>query len=1006
MAGSISLPCRSIMQRNNTDEQTDFRSLWRRGHARTTGLIVAAGIALLCIGLVGWFIVRAPEQAAIPEVEPAIPDLPETASQPGTKGRSQLDAMGTNSGPFMQFADRRDPTRIAGEITAERAEPLEGRRYRLDAPRAWSFLRDGRTLFIEAKTARASFAESGAKGRPEEATLEGDVTIRLFARKSDESRPDPARDAALFTARTDELRYDGTLGRLVIPSEMDIRGERINFSGADITLLFNEADERIDSLKIAKTRLIEFTPERRTAGPSADQTAAAATRGSGSTQQTAASNPVSADEAKSVEYGFTAAGEVSILQGSKRVTGDVLSGRFRTIDNRLPDRVFQTTSMHRSADRLASRNMAIPGLAMFSVGSAVTRERVEPMEEPVKIAFTGPFELVPLATPSPELEGEDAHVRVIANAGGFVVATDEETRAMVKAVAIEYGAVRQRIALKGDESRALVLNVPGEGVLHAQDVRVDLRAGAARISGAGRLERATNGGEDDFAAIAWTDEVSIDFIPARVDSELKIKRAEFVGAVAATEKNGSLGADRVIAEFDPQATGTGFNRAQLLGAARASGNAGDSLSADRIDVRFAQGKSVGDIVPRRLDAQGSVVGVRRKETFRAGSLGADLMMDDQGKNIVSHAEANEGIEYSNSDGIRASAPRMSADPVAGFVELVGEGAQVAKDSTRMKGSRILLFADERRIEVPGAGEFAHAEPGKDGSLASNATISWTDSMTFNDGLGRAECIGDTRSVLTKGDVERSTLDAQRVTLLLETTDDNKAGGADIRSSRKVTRVEALGGYAPVKVEARRYEAGKPEELSQLLYLESAKVIAFGVEGMIEVPQEGKLLAVDRRPSKSDAGRGSLENSGRGDALFRWKKSLTLDRSKGELRMSGEVQLDHRTLADGSRVRLECDTLTAFTESMTQAVDKAGIGQLRKAVATGKVWMRGMGRELTAAEVAYDAGRSLVTASGGLNSKVNVVDTKTGSPFAARWLNWELNTGRVEALSTDPMIVPR
>jgi hypothetical protein len=992
------------MQRFTSDEHPIFQALQRRGHARTTGLIVAAGIALLCIGVVGWFIVRAPEQSSTPQAEPAIPDLPVTANQPGAKRGSQLDAMGSNSGPFMQFADRRDPTRVAGEITAERAEPLEGRRYRLDSPRAWSFLRDGRTLYIEANTARASFAESGAKGRPEEATLEGDVTIRLFGRKSDASRPDPARDEALFIARTEELRYDGTLGRLVIPAEMNIRGERINFSGTDITLLFNEADERIDSLKITKTDKIEFIPSPPSTRKNAD--ASANVDGSSLNHATPAANAALGSESKTVEYAFSAGGEVSISQGTRRVTGDVLSGRFRTIDNRLPDRVFQTSSVRPAPSRISTRNIALPGIAMLPGVVLAADSRVEPAPQLVKISFTGAFELVPLSTPSAELEGEDAHVRVSANAGGFVVATDEDTRATVKAVAIEYGAVRQRIALFGDESRALVVNVPGQGILHAQDVRVDARAGVAKISGAGRLERATGEGAQDIAAIAWTDEVTLDFIPAVTESDVKIKRAEFIGAVLANDTSGSFGADRVIADFDPQATNTGFNGARLIGAAKASNSDGDSLSADRIDVRFAQGKSAGEIAPRRLDAQGSVVGVRKNETFRAGSLVADLMTDDQGETVVAHAEANAGIEYSNSDGMQAVAPRMIADPVAGFVELSGEGARVSKDSTRMSGSRIRLFADERRVEVPGAGEFAHTEPGKNGAPPSNATISWTGSMTFNDGLGRAECVGGTRAVLMKGDIERSTLDADRVTVLLESTQQTPGEATDIRSSRKVTRVEALGGDSPVKVETRRYEAGKPEELAQLLYLESAKVIALGVEGMIEVPQEGKLLAVDRRPSNSQAVKGSLESSGRGDALFRWKKSLLLDRAKGELRMTGDVQLDHRTLADGSRVRLECDALTAFTESMTQVADDSGVGQLRKVVATGKVWMRGMGRELTAAEVAYDAARALVTAAGGANSKVNVVDTKTGSPFAARWLNWELNSGRVEALSADPMIVPR
>ncbi|MFZ4575644.1 MAG: hypothetical protein ACOYN0_14715, partial [Phycisphaerales bacterium] len=232
------------------------------------------------------------------------------------------------------------------------------------------------------------------------------------------------------------------------------------------------------------------------------------------------------------------------------------------------------------------------------------------------------------------------------------------------------------------------------------------------------------------------------------------------------------------------------------------------------------------------------------------------------------------------------------------------------------------------------------------------------------------------------------------------------------TQREVSRVDAYGTDAsalPVKIEVRRYAepAGTPDrKLEQLLYLEGGHVIADVAASTLEVPVAGKLLTVDRRGSAPPNADSTVSDDARGDALFRWTGRLLMDRARGEITMSDTVRLDHRRLSDGTRVELECNQLTARVRAQGAIEDQSGSGQLERAVAQGRVWMRAQGRELTAGEVAYDAPASLVTASGEPGQTVSLIDLKSGSPFSAKWLSWNIATDRFEALQTQPIIVPR
>ncbi len=1002
----------------------------RRAFTRPAGLIAAASITLLFGGIVGWYLWNGAPQERDPlddATPPSIDDIPNAADLPKQPSKSQLDTLGNNSGPFMQFADREDPTRVAGEITADKAQPLEGRRYRLDRPRAWNFLRDGRMVYIEADAGRAAFAEEGAKGRPEEATLEGNVVLKLFAKRPDGSRPNPASDTAIYSATMQELRFDSALGRVTIPGKALIAGSTASFQGSGITVLFSEISERVELLRVDHTDYIEFRPgvarvtHAAPATPLPSNPSVLATLFAIAQTSTAAPNEV--------EYKLTASSEVRIQQAQSSITGEKLEGWLRMVDNQLPDR---TRSMLEPAkpQRKAQPPAPAPGSAATPAAVPAPAEPQPtptpatkpalpipaPTDEPVRITFAGPLEVSPLKATSTELRNNDAFLRITSSTPGGVLATDQTSGALAAGTLLEYGATRRDVAIGSADPFGASLTMPGSGVLIAQRVELSMLSGSARVRGAGLLAQ-----QDPLLttpdlpdrALRWSQSGEFDFVMRDGQLTQQLSRALLVGDVRASDPSGEFSAQQLQAEFAPIGTNsTRIARALLAGNAHAKGKDGSFLDADAIDVKFSQGKSPTDVAPRRIVASGHVSGERAGDSIKTDSLAADLGQDASGATVATFIESRGGLVFRNADGIEAVANTMSADPIAKIVDLSGPDTTITRGESIIAGSHIRLFSDERRMDVLTPGSFTHREPGKDGKPDTHAKVSWWRSMSFNDSLGRVECIGKAHAEILTGEIAKDTVDAERVVVHITDVEVPATDSKPASTSRTVSRVDADGDAAsnrPVKIEVRRYAdnaaPGTERRLEQLLYLEGQRVVADIAASTLSVPVAGKLLTVDRRDETPVPSDKPFSGDARGDALFRWNGSLLMDQKQGQVRMLDSVRLDHRRVTDGSRVELECNALTATILADRPTETTTTSGQLKRAVAEGRVWMRAQGRELTAGEVAYDATGSTVTAAGESGQPVTLMDIKTRSPFAAKWLSWNIATDRFEALQTQPIIVP-
>lgn len=207
-----------------------------------------------------------------------------------------------------------------------------------------------------------------------------------------------------------------------------------------------------------------------------------------------------------------------------------------------------------------------------------------------------------------------------------------------------------------------------------------------------------------------------------------------------------------------------------------------------------------------------------------------------------------------------------------------------------------------------------------------------------------------------------------------------------------------------------------------MYVEGERIIGDNTTGMLTVPAAGRLLSVDAKrgePRAASSGGGDVFTSGAsggGRALFTWKGSLVLERPKGVATLREGVRIVHdREVVVGSgaggggKTELESDMVVAQIAEFGPAaatLDSPFNGSLRTADATGRVWMRTAGREMTADELSYDAVRSIVDAQGNGGRLVQVTGQAGAEPITAAKITWDLTKDRIDAKQVGPVVAPR
>jgi hypothetical protein len=1076
----------------------------RRGVTRA-GLILAVTVLAVFAVVVLVFVARTPSKAtgtpatATSGPAPDIKQLP----QPG----STLSGVNAGGRFFAQMVAKDDPTRLTGEITAERYEPLADQRFKLEKPDGWAFLRNGRTVHLRADTGRTYMPDQSAGARPRDAVLNGHVEIRFFEARPDGKRPNLSTDAPFAIITSEELKYDGELGQVRLPPHFEIVSDAADMTGTDLTVLFDDVDQRLEWMHAAHVDRLVVKPTYKPGGspaPTAPSPAPATQPGELAAAPNAQSatparppNPKTAASTALTFYHVTCETNVRVEQSGRTIDADKLDGWARLEGNTLrpgaivgwngkeaakPAAPLSQTGQLQAAAPAVAPTKAADDQPSDAGAKPQTGQVFQSFDEknPVTITWDGPMDVRPLTEAPGELTYNDVFVRFTSEAESGVRFADPHNGATATGTLLEYGATRRDVALASSQPMTAVITFPGSGVARGQRWEMNLTSGAAHANGRGEivaekgavLPSITNDKPTDDPgptlprSLSWNDQADFRFVmndKHEVTQAISEVRAN--GAATATDGKSSLAGASLIALFTPVSEkASRVQSLQLAGGAYGEDGQGGKLSSDTLDVTFVPtpGKPEQSD-PDVVTARGDVRAQQPKATLASDYLQAHLVRSDESKLVASKVNARDRVVFENTDGVRATAAELEADPIARTARLTGPEVRVSKETTTITGTDVTLWDQEqqRRMKVTGAGTIEHDGPLDDSKEPKadkpkgHAHVSWSHEMTFEDLTGEATCKGDVESIVTKparpndqvGE-ERDTMHADNVHLTFTPAPARKTGADPIlpteepSAQRRLLTVECVGTLADradgeaATVESRRLSAAPPAagqepQVEQLLYLKSARIKADNQKSTLDAPTPGTMLVLDSRAAAEKPANDKAKNKSaampfdtsagaQGTTEFTWRGSMSMDREKGEVHFNEGVGLVHKDQAKGDITQLDCEKLIAHIRETPAKPSKPGgagavgvesfSGELVSADATEAVWMRSGSHQLIADSLHYDAIKKLITAKATGPGPLQVFDAAAdgkGTPsMTAREIMWDLDKDRIDVTRPEPIVSPR
>lgn len=523
----------------------------RAGSTRTAGLAVAAVLSVAFAGLVVFYATRGPRvsNAGLNGQEaPPPPDIKDIAKAAGSSSAFEV-AGGKDQ--RVTFTDRNDPTRIAGELGWNRLEPLEGKRYRLQQPRSFNYMKDGRIVYVRAD--EGMFVIPRQDQEPQSGTLSGNVEIRLYPAMPPGMKIDPDKGVPLLTARMDSIDFDSTTGEMRTASRVVGEGQFGEFAFTGLHVVTNQTDRRVELMEIDRGEKIVLKPRNMRSGggvgapgkskpgtneggPVADATKAPAT----TPPTTNPSTTVAAAPAAPLDEVFYAAAfseDVKVVQGAKEISSDRLRTWTHLIDGKLApgatgdlEKLADSPSS-KSADKDAEKRAATlaptgvqpaavpesaspaetapgsvgtppaPGVApaVPQTGTATPVPTATPAAQPadslasvrsdedVTITWTGPLVLKAEKDRPGELAKDEVSLRFESDLPGGTRFSATDQKASGSATNVEYFATTRRVGLLGDDTTMAVVRSQGAGRVEARSVMIGVATGVVDIPSGGVL---------------------------------------------------------------------------------------------------------------------------------------------------------------------------------------------------------------------------------------------------------------------------------------------------------------------------------------------------------------------------------------------------------------------------------------------------------------------------------------------------------------------------------------
>ncbi len=955
---------------------------------RRVGLTIAALLALGAVGVFVWaMLFRAPASTApvsqagpAPEFDPS-----QVAATPEAENLSDL--IGPTEGAEMLFFDPEDES-LRGQMTFSRLEPQPNGRFFAEEPEAWLLLRNGLTARINAN--ETSFVRPAGGGEPESGRFSGDVRIALHRGRL-ETPEERETSEAVTTLAMDELHFDMTLGQLRTASEVDVEADGLVGAFDGLEVVIDEPARRLAHLSTRGGGWMRQT-EPREAAEEASQ------------REDDEAATINEDQpAQRDYYAARIGGGVLIEAGDRRVAADQLDVWALLLDGALPQD-------------------AISGVISSTAGrprNETNEENTEPEESaPATLRWEGRLVIEP-EDEQPEALAEDAlAARLSSPATGIVEITDPTAGFGATAASVSYAATSRRFSLAGSGGSGVRVRADGIGEASCGRFDVDLTSGVAVMPGPGELRAASDMDRRTERVISWLRGARMDLTTAGGHVDLSgawpLETATFEGGVTAREGEAEAAGETIIASFARSAAGEPeLTRVVVEGAARAVSPGQGRVLGERLTVDFATRAADGQPSPTTVRAEGRALAERGAEGIEAEILTATLGRDPTTDELrIERLDAELDVLVRGDGGEEALADSLTADPLRGTYDLIGEPVTLRRGTTAVTGDSMRIDELQETLTVFGAGELSYRAESDVDSGYRSVTVAWAGTMTFDGVIERAEFVGDCVVIADADDLTRDTLRGERIIVDVKLDDSDGASAESdsaFRRAQVIGEVEETGFGRTAQVESRRYRHDPTSEsgvaLEFLAYLDGPTLIADAATDTLLAPAAGRLLFEDRREGSGDARDGM---STRGTTLFEWEGAARFDRGTGEAVMSQRVRLRQRS-PEGERVtELECERLdAAFALPERGEEDRGALrAQLTSASASGAVYARQGDRELIADHLEFDAESGEAQAWANEGNLVTIYDPQRPIPLTGSQLRWDLLSDRIEWRDAGAATAPR
>jgi lipopolysaccharide export system protein LptA len=462
------------------------------------------------------------------------------------------------------------------------------------------------------------------RARPKNGWLEGTSRIEIDRCTDPNRAPLSERPGDRIRVETERMDFDLNLGSLRAEGPVRVDGTEFEIEGTGLELVWNQADNRVETLEVRQGRRLSFDLESGLFAPHAQDP-----------NQPASSSPADPHAPTPLREGASprgARGRRVAYRGS--MLGQVVAEQLRTVE--LPD----GGSELRRVGGITAERLDL----LFDMGgaadSALASRRPERApggpRERLLVQWTGPFRLEPVAAPLTDqprrqrIEASGAEVRVQLPAGE------------VRCGGLSYHQESQRLWLRPGADGRVLVDMSERLSCSAAGVYYDGARGAIKLVGDVRLSsRDARGGVDRSLRITcdlWAElrsgaqargaDASAVLAGARLD------QARFVGQVRVTMGDRTLTASQLDAFFKPAPEDSGtkdpddgaapteddslaarFERAVALGDVVLASE-DRRVTAARVDLTFERGAD-GEPYPRRVLAEGGVRLLDGRRSFRA-----------------------------------------------------------------------------------------------------------------------------------------------------------------------------------------------------------------------------------------------------------------------------------------------------------------------------------------------------------------------------------------------------